>query len=221
MDTLKKKAANAALKFIKKQMIVGLGTGSTTNYFIDCLIEECKKGLCIKVVASSLESEKRAQKGGLEILDINEVSKIDVVVDGADEVDCENRMIKGGGGALLKEKILASCAKRMIVIIDESKMVKKLGSKPLPIEVVPFGYKHIERKLKKMKLSSKLRMKGGKPFVTENHNLILDLSLKGVTNLEGLNRELLDIVGVVETGFFLEFNPLVICAGVAGVDIIE
>lgn len=221
MDLLKKKAADAALKFIKNQMIVGLGTGTTTNYFIDSLIEKCKKGLRIKVVASSLGSEKKARKGGLEILDLNDVSKIDVVVDGADEIDNKRRMIKGGGGALLKEKILASNAKKMIVIVDESKMVKKLGIRPLPIEVVPFGYSHIERKVEKMKLGAKLRMNGSKPFVTENHNFILDLSLKGISDLEALNSELLNIVGVVETGFFLNFNPLVICAGISGVDIIE
>jgi ribose 5-phosphate isomerase A len=221
IDLLKKKAAETALSLIKDNMIVGLGTGSTANFFIDGLIQKQKEGLNIRVVASSSESEKRAQNGSLRVLNINDVLNIDIVVDGADEIDFEKRMIKGGGGALLREKILASNAAKMVVIADSSKMVKKFG-RPLPLEVTSYGYKFTKNTLEKMGFKSSLRMKNDKPFVTENYNYILDVVLNNIQSPEKIDSQLLKIVGVVETGFFLNFDPLLIISHSATeVEIIE
>ncbi len=218
-DLLKKKAADRALDLIANQMTVGLGTGSTVNFFIDGLIE---KKLNIKVVASSHQSEKRAKEGSLSVLNINDVSSIDIVVDGADEIDPQKRMIKGAGGAFVREKILAKNGKKMVVIADGSKMVRHLGKRPLPVEVSVFGYKFTKNTLEKMGLKSTLRLKDGKPFESDNHNYILDLHLTSIKSLEKLESLLLEIPGVVDTGFFLNFNPtLIIAHSLAEVEIVE
>lgn len=219
-ETLKKKAADKALSFIKNGMIIGLGTGSTTEFFIDGLIQKYKEGMNFKVVASSKRTEKKAVEGGLLLLDINDVDKIDIVVDGADEVDSKKNMIKGGGGALLREKILASTTNNLIIIIDETKYVEKLGKTKktkktkIPIEVIQYGYKYIMNKIKDVGFSEVcLRKINSKPFLTDNNNYIIDsfFSLE-MKDLKKTEKELISIPGVVETGLFYDFDPKIIIA---------
>ena len=217
LEEIKKNAGYLAASFVKEGMVVGLGTGSTAKYFIEKLIERKKtENLNIQTISSSLTSLNQAKQGNLNILDINQVDVIDLTVDGADEIDSKKRMIKGGGGALLREKIVASMSREMIVIIDESKQVKLLGSKKLPIEVVPFACMTILRKIQKRGLFAQFRTKdkNSKEFyVTDNGNYIIDIHFN--TLLENPEKEhalLKEIPGVVETGFFFHLAGRVIVA---------
>ncbi len=202
---MKKAAGYAAAELIENEMLVGLGTGSTVFHFINRLIERTKEGLSIQAVSSSLNSENQAKKGGIPFADINTITSIDITVDGADEIDGEKRMIKGGGGALLREKILANTSREMIVIVDESKVVEKLGKHPLPLEILPFAREAIIDKIKKFGFHGTLREhhKDG-PYVTDNGNMIYDIHFESLRDdPEKDHEKLLRIPGVLETGFFL------------------
>lgn len=194
-------AAKKALELVKDGMIIGLGSGSTAGYFIRFLGEKVRKeGLRIKVVASSLESERLAEESGIEIVDINDIEKIDLAVDGADEVDENRFLIKGRGGCLTREKIIDYSAKKFIVIVDESKLVNRLGKKnPVPIEVIPFAWELVKRRLSE---DSSLRTKDKKPYVTDNGNYILDVNFRRIEDPVKLELELNAIPGVVENGIF-------------------
>src|SRR3989304_8542002 len=139
MDAIKKRLGRAAAELIKSGMRVGLGSGSTAHFFIKRLGELCAEGLAIQAVASSNESEELAKRAGIPLTDINQLSSLDIAVDGADEIDEQKRMIKGGGGALVREKILASMSTEMVVLVEESKLCSLLGKKNLPVEMIPFG----------------------------------------------------------------------------------
>lgn len=214
MEELKKKAGYKAANFVENNMVVGLGTGSTAYYFIEKLIARTREeNLNIQVVASSSHSLDQARKGGLNILDINTITSIDLTVDGADEIDAQKRMIKGGGGALLREKILASTSKEMIVIVDEGKQVPLLGHKKLPVEVVPFACAATFHKIQKLGLSAEFRKQGPHLYQTDNGNYIIDIFYN--TSLENPEREhalLKEIPGVIETGFFFHLAGRVIVA---------
>lgn len=201
----KEAAAKAALPLIRDGMTVGLGTGSTAAYFIQHLIEKVRAGLKIQAVATSRRSEQLAQEGGIPLLDINAIENIDLTIDGADEIDSQRRMIKGGGGALLREKIIATHSREMVVIVDESKIVDRLGKFPLPVEVIPFAWKLTQRTIGKLGYSSDLRKNSdGSPFLTDNQNYILDLRMNATNDApELMHAELKNIPGVVETGLFL------------------
>ena len=146
-EKIKQAVGHKAADLIQDGMLVGLGTGSTVFYFIEKLIERVKDGLHIRAVSSSLRSAELASKGGIPLIDINTLSHLDITVDGADEIDHEKRMIKGGGGALLREKIVASMSKEMIVVVDESKLSAKLGRCKLPVEVIPFAHEVTHKKI--------------------------------------------------------------------------
>lgn len=213
MESRAKMAAGAkAATFIQDGMIVGLGSGSTSECFIQCLVERVKKGLKIRAVSSSRNSANLAKKGGIEILDINSVSRIDITVDGADEIDAQKNMIKGGGGAHVREKILASSSNEMIVIVDESKLVEKLGKHKLPIEVLFYGSPATRTKIEALGSKGKWRMnKDGTLFITENGNLLFDLFFKEPPQApEHLHIELINIPGVLDTGFFFNLAGRVI-----------
>ena len=198
----KQMAGYAACDYIKDNMILGLGTGSTAYYMVERLGQLVKEGLHIKAVATSNATAELAKSLHIELLDINDISSIDLAIDGVDEIDANFNAIKGGGGALFREKIVANLAKEVIWIMDDSKLVDSIGAFPLPIEVVIYGYKHLISRFAEMNLNPVLRMKDGKPFITDNHNYIIDLHLKAPLDLKTLN-DLKTISGVVETGLFL------------------
>jgi ribose 5-phosphate isomerase A len=212
---LKLAAAREALAFIKDKMVLGLGTGSTAECFIEYLVEKVnKERLDLKVIASSKMTHELAKRGNLTVIDINQVDKIDLVVDGADEIDDQKRMIKGGGGALLREKILAKASEKMVVIVDKTKCVEELGKKAIPIEVAPYGYKFTEKKIEKLGFKCHLRLNPKNiPFITDNNNYILDISLDSfIADPQQIHDRLISVTGVLETGLFFDLNPMVIIA---------
>ncbi len=210
-DREKDLASLKALEFIKEGMVVGLGTGTTAGFFIKHLIEKYQQGLQITAVATSIVSEKMAKEGGIPMLDIDTITSIDVTVDGADEVDPKKRLIKGAGGALMREKIIANMSKQMVVITDETKLVEKLGSHPLPVEVIPFGLTAIKKQIEELGYKATWRInKDSSFYLTDNHNRILDLTLTPINEPEKLNTQLLSIPGVVDTGFFFNLASSII-----------
>ncbi len=204
LETAKELAGRKAASFIENGQIVGLGTGSTAVHFIDALIERCRGGLKIRAVPSSRHSADRAQAGGIEILDINSAPRIDITVDGADEIDPKKRMIKGRGGAHVREKILASSSTELVVIVDETKVVKRLGLAPLPVEVLFYGSPATRQKIENLGFKGKWRMNGdGTLFVSENGNLLFDIEFESPPqDPEGEHAKLIQIPGVIDTGFF-------------------
>ncbi|MCK4934989.1 MAG: ribose-5-phosphate isomerase RpiA [Simkaniaceae bacterium] len=206
VDEIKKNIGIAAANSIEDGMVVGLGTGSTVFYFIERLITRCRNGLNIRVVSSSEKSSLQAIHGNIQTLDINTISSIDITVDGADEIDPKKRLIKGAGGALLREKILASASKEMLVIADESKLVKQLGSCKLPVEIIPFATLSILKKINDLGYHGAIRMnQDGSKYTTDNGNLIYDIKFKELLNSpEAVHENLIHIAGVVETGFFFD-----------------
>ncbi len=203
-EVAKKAAAEEAITLIHDGMKVGLGTGTTTHFFIEKLIERCREGLRIKVIASSDRSRRQAEQGGIPLLDSQTIHTLDLYIDSADEIDPQKRMIKGGGGALLREKIVASMSREMVVIIDESKLSAQLGNHPLPIEVIPFAIGSTLHKLDLLGYQGSLRQgPDHSPFITENHNFIYDIQLDPNRSHPELDhQQILSIPGVVETGFF-------------------
>ena len=203
MSQEKQNAARTAVDQIEDGMMVGLGTGSTAALAISYLGEKVRSGLTISAIPTSEASKKQAQSEGIPLIDFETSSSIDICIDGADEIDSELNMIKGGGGALLREKIVASSAKRYLIIIDSSKQVETLGTFPLPVEVIPFGWQVVSRKLKEMNASPELRKSGSQPFVTDEGNYILDCRFNSILEVEQLETELNRIPGIVENGLFV------------------
>jgi ribose 5-phosphate isomerase A len=208
-DDMKKAAALAVLPKIVDGMKVGLGTGSTANHFIHALAEKVKAGLKVECVPTSEATAKLAQSLGLKLTTLEEHPFLDITVDGADEIDGDFRLIKGAGGALVIEKIVASSSKFMVVIADESKTVKKLGAFPLPVEILGFGVKatawKIERVYKSlgMDVDMRLRTLGGKVFRTDSGNCILDCKTVEIKDPEKLEYALNNLPGVVNNGLFI------------------
>lgn len=200
----KKGAAEKAATFIEEGMQVGLGTGSTAAYFIEALGNRVRQGLKITAVATSQETMRQAQKLNIPLLDPDSITSLDITVDGADEIDPSNAMIKGGGGALLREKLLAHSSRKMIVIVDETKLVDHLGAHPLPIEIAPFAYQTTLKRLEEKGYRGKFRLTHEKQlFVTDNGNYIMDLQLSTpILNAPLLEQDLKKIAGVLETGLF-------------------
>ena len=195
-DELKKAAAWAALEFVNENTIVGVGTGSTVNHFIDAL--DTVKDTITGAVSSSEASTEKLKALGIEVFELNDVSSLDVYVDGADEINPQNEMIKGGGAALTREKIVSAVAKQFVCIVDESKEVTTLGAFPLPVEVIPMARSYVARELVKL---------GGDPVyregvVTDNGNVILDVHNLNISNAKELELTINQIVGVVTNGLF-------------------
>jgi len=199
----KRIAAEKAVEQVKPGMIVGLGSGSTAEWAIRKIGELVKEGVNIKAVASSVKTEKLAIAVGIPIIDFKNIDRIDLSMDGADEVDDYGHLIKGGGGALLREKMLAFNSKRFIVIIDESKRVKTLGRFDLPVEIIPFAADITMKRLKETGTSPVLRYSNHKIFITDNGNYIADCNFFPIIDPAALNIQLHQIPGVVETGIFI------------------
>ena len=198
----KKRAGEKATEFIKDEMVVGLGTGSTAYYTIMKVGEMVKEGLQIRAVSTSNVTYDMAVKLKIPMVSLDDVDHIDVTIDGADEIDPEGNGIKGGGGALLFEKIVASHSKLNIWVVDESKLVDRLGAFPLPVEVVRFGERHTLQAFEALGLNPKKRMIGNTPFTTDSGNYIIDLYLGNITDPRVLDHRLKQIPGVIEHGLF-------------------
>ena len=219
LEALKALAAKAAVEYVKDGYVVGLGTGSTARYVVLALGELVKAGLTIKGVPTSRETAELARQQGIPLIDQDNAWVIDVAIDGADQVDPGFNLIKGGGGALLKEKIVAASAKQFIVLVDHTKQVQVLGgSFPLPIEVIPFGWGSTARKIESLTKSRVvLRERNGTPFKTEAGNMIVDIHINRIDQPRDLEIALNQIPGVVETGLFVNRTDVLIVGTAQGV----
>jgi len=217
VEAQKRAAAERALDLVRPGTIVGLGTGSTARYFIDGLIKRAQAGLEVRAVVTSLETRRRAEAGGIQVVDQMDGS-LDLAVDGADEIDPGVNCLKGRGGALLREKIVASASRRFVLIADESKLVGRLGRGPVPIEVLPFLWEATSQAIQSLGGRPQLRTAAGKPFMTDNDNLILDTTFGGVDPALGL--ALHAIPGVLEHGLFFGMARAAIIGCASGLRIL-
>lgn len=200
-----------ATEYIKDGMVVGLGTGSTAYFAIQKIGQLVREGLKIRGVPTSKATEQMAQELNIPLLKMDEVTSIDVTIDGADEFDPNKQLIKGGGGALLREKIVASITKFYICIADHNKKSDFLGSFPLPVEVTPFAWEVTRMQLEQLGCEPKLRVKDGAVFVTDNGNYILDCKFERIDAPVELNMKLNQLPGVVENGLFVNTASVIIC----------
>ncbi len=212
-DELKQAVARAALNYVVDGAIIGVGTGSTANFFIDELgkIKQRIKG----AVASSEATAARLKSHGIAVFDLNEITHMPVYIDGADEIDASGAMIKGGGGALTREKIVASVAEKFICIADGSKLVEVMGTFPLPVEVIPMAQAVVSRALKAMGATPILRLKEGVPYVTDNGCFIIDAAGLRITQPKILEQQINDLPGVVTNGLFARKGANVCLLGMA------
>lgn len=218
IDKAKYAAAKHAAELVESGMKVGLGTGSTASWLVRCLGEKMtEEGLRISCVATSSRTAELAHELGIEIVSLDQAKWLDLTIDGADEFDRDFNLIKGGGGALLMEKIVATASDRMVVIADASKSVETLGAFPLPVEVIPFGWQTTRTLIEEalvgldvMGRTSSLRMDGSVPYLTDRSNYIVDLRLERIGNSRQLSLVLNQIPGVVENGLFVDICDTVI-----------
>jgi ribose 5-phosphate isomerase A len=212
IDLARDVAGIAAAECVKEGMLVGLGTGRTALSFIQHLIKRCQTGLNIKAAATSQSSYQIAQAGGIPMLDMDRVVRLDLTIDGADEIDAKKNMIKGGGGALLREKIIAKMSDKMIVVVDQFKVVDQLGAFPLPVEIVPFGHLATITHLEALGYKGTLRKaSNGSIYITDNGNYIIDIKLPKLCKNPLLEDQTIKMLpGVVETGFFYNLAEKVI-----------
>jgi ribose 5-phosphate isomerase A len=210
-DTYKREAAAGALDFVKPGMRLGLGTGSTAKPFVEMLGERVRAGLDVIAVPTSEATRTLAEQCGIRLTTLDETPELDLTVDGADEIAPDLTLIKGGGGALLREKIVACASDRVVIIADGAKAVDTLGAFALPVEVIPFGWEATRRLVEELLegldvggREAELRMRGGAPFVTDEGNRILDLRLGRIGDARKLSMALNQIPGVVENGLFLD-----------------
>ena len=223
-DTWKQLAGKAAAELVEESMVVGLGTGSTAAHFIRALAQRIQDGLrIVGAIPSSQASKTLANTLGIPITDLDTHPFLDLYIDGADEIDDALRMIKGGGGALLREKIVASSSRRFVVIADISKQVTQLGHKfPIPVETVPFAATPVRKRLEALGANVQVRRVAGKVFITENYNLTLDCAFPdGIVNPTELDARMHSIVGIVETGLFLNMAECALIGGPEGVKVLK
>ena len=216
----KEAAARASLRYVQDGQVVGLGSGSTATFFIQMLGEKVKQGLKIRGIPTSDNSRDLALSLGIPLTTLDEVQEIAVTVDGADEVDPQLRLIKGGGGAMLREKIVASATKQEIIVADASKQVPQLGKFPLPVEVIKFAQQLVAKEISQLGARVELRRSpDGKPYVTDENNHILDCHFEKITDPDKLAVTLSAIPGVVEHGLFIGMASIVLFA--KGSEIVE
>jgi len=225
---LKRAAALKALDFVQDGMKLGLGTGSTAEAFVEVLAPRVKGGLKIVAAATSKRTAELARSLSIPMADLDTLAPLDLDIDGADETDRAMSLIKGGGGALFREKIVAASSKKMIVIADRSKLVERLGRYPLPLEVETFGHEttvaRIIATLDRLgyhRIVPKVRMRDGEVFKTDAGNLIYDCALGAIADAAALGTALSQVVGVVEHGLFVGYASALILAGDAGIEVIE
>jgi ribose 5-phosphate isomerase A len=228
LEALKRQAAARALDHVEPGMRLGLGSGSTVRHLVELLGARVRSGLSVKAVPTSEATRSQAEQERIPLSTLDELQPLDLTIDGADEIAPDLTLIKGGGGALLREKIVASASARMLVIADETKWVPVLGRFPLPIEVVPFGLAVTRAAIEAAAVdcgapgAAKLRMaKNGHPFVTDGGHWLLDAALERIADPERLAARLSAIPGVVEHGLFIGMANLAILAGSGGVRVVE
>jgi ribose 5-phosphate isomerase A len=227
-SALKRAAAVRALEFVENGMKLGLGTGSTAEAFLDVLGPRVHGGLSVTGVATSERTAEKARALSIPLADLDGLAPLDLVIDGADEADRDLNLIKGGGGALLREKIVAASAKRMIVIADESKLVAKLGRFPLPVEVAAFGHATTAARIQNAiaglgynRIPVNLRVKDGAPFKTDSGNLIYDVAFGAIGDVAKLATALSGVPGVVEHGLFVGLAHTLVIAHEDRVDVVD
>jgi ribose 5-phosphate isomerase A len=227
-DDWKRQAAEQALNYVEDGMKLGLGTGSTAAKFVELLGAKVRSGLKVVCVPTSEATRAQAAALNIPLTTLDQTPVLDLTVDGADEIDEELRLIKGGGGALLREKIVAVASDRVVIIADNSKRVEVLGRFPLPLEVVPFGLAATQRLIAQLAADSgcegdiKLRLgTDGKPFVTDNGNHILDCAFGAIDDPEALDDALKLVPGLVESGLFLGVADVGIIAGPKGIEVLS
>jgi ribose 5-phosphate isomerase A len=219
-DQEKEAAARASLRFVEDGQVVGLGTGSTAAYFIKLLGEKVRNGMRVQGIPTSDRSRELAESLGIPLTTLDECQEIAVTVDGADEVDPQLRLIKGGGGAMLREKIVASATKRLVIVADETKQVPVLGKFPLPVEVIKFAQALVAKRITALGAQVSLRKNAdGTPFVTDERNHILDCRFGQIADADTLARQLSEMPGVVEHGLFIGMASVVLLA--RGSEIVE
>lgn len=218
LDREKDAAAKASLRYVNDGDIVGLGTGSTAAFMVRALAEKVRAGLKIVGIPTSKRTGELAASLGIAVTTLDEYQDINVTIDGADEFDSQLRLIKGGGGALLREKIVASASRKLVIIADSSKQASKLGRFPLPVEVIPFAEKLVARKIVAMGAQVKLREYAyGNPFVTDEGHYILDCHFGEIDDPEKIGSELRFMPGIVEHGLFLNMASVVVVGKADGV----
>lgn len=209
----KRMVGEKAAELVEDGMVVGLGTGSTAFFMIRKLAERAREGLDITGVATSKSTHELAVSLGIRVADINEVSAIDLTIDGADEIDGRFNAVKGGGGALLREKIVAALSSKVVLIIDSTKRVDHLGRFPLPVEIVPFAHAHTLKRFEQAGYAAKLRLQDGSPFVTDGGHFIVDVhGLYKIKDPGKLEAAINNIPGVVENGLFVDLASEVLLA---------
>jgi ribose 5-phosphate isomerase A len=219
-DQEKEAAARAGLRFVEDGQVVGLGTGSTAAYFIKLLGEKVRNGMRVRGIPTSDRSRELAESLGIPLTTLDECQEIAVTVDGADDVDPQLRLIKGGGGAMLREKIVASATKRLVIVADETKQVPVLGKFPLPVEVIKFAQALVAKRITALGAQVSLRKNAdGTPFVTDEKNHILDCRFGQIADADTLARQLSEMPGVVEHGLFIGMASVVLLA--RGSEIVE
>ena len=220
VDKAKELAALRSLEFVQDGMVVGMGSGTTATHFIKLLGEKVKQGLKVRGISSSRASEELARSLGIPVIDFHEATEIDVAVDGADEVTHNLDLIKGGGGALLREKIVASASKLFVIVADSRKLVERLGKFPLPVEVITMAAPLVQRKLDALGIRPQVRQTAsGEDYITDEGNLILDCACGEIEDPQKLAAEIRAIVGVVEHGLFLGMANIALIA--SETDVIE
>ncbi|MGP0075786.1 MAG: ribose-5-phosphate isomerase RpiA [Bryobacteraceae bacterium] len=223
LEKLKQEAGEVAAGLVENGMIVGLGTGSTAKFAVEALGRRVKDGLRIVGIPTSEATARQARGVGIRVSSLAEHTEVDLTIDGADEIQRGTLdLIKGHGGALLREKVVASASRRLIIIADDTKLVDQLGTRfALPVEVVPFGWQAAERKLQQLGSHTKLRPgPDEKPFVTDGGNFIIDCSFSPIQAPAELDQQLNSVVGVVEHGLFLKMTSRAIVAGQDGVKVL-
>jgi ribose 5-phosphate isomerase A len=210
-DVEKEAAARSALSFVRNDNVIGLGSGSTAAYFVRYLAERVQAGLKVQCVPTSNATKELAESLGIPLVSLEDFAQLDVDVDGCDEFDPQLNLIKGGGGALLREKIIASASRQFVVIADSSKQVSVLGKFPLPVEVIPFARPVLVKKIEALGATVKLRQYAyGNPFVTDEGHHILDCHFGKIADPASLARTLSDMTGVVEHGLFINLAAVVL-----------
>lgn len=214
IDEIKKRVGTYAADYVAHGSTIGLGTGSTVYWLIQELGRRVKDGLDLTIVPTSKKTAALATSVGIRVTDLDEVGELPLTIDGADEIDPDGQLIKGGGGALLQEKIVASASARLIIIADSTKMVNLLGKAPLPVEVIPFGHRQVIQKIMTSGICKNaiLRMKDNQPYITDHQHYILDCQYDRIDNPGSLNKMLHTIPGVVETGLFIDMTSEIIIA---------